>query len=80
MTKIWAQAFWKPKPDVESGLPDPRASRGAGIRTMLIPTSGLAIAAVVMGLVAGPIFAITQEAAIQLLDRQQYITSVLGAG
>jgi len=71
MTKIWAEAFWAKNrvPDFSaSGIPVP----------MILPVLLMAIATVLIGLFAEPLFRISQLAASQLMDPAQYIHAVLG--
>ena len=74
MTKIWAEAFWKPLPDGTAvNVP------GGGMALLLGPIVTLAVLAVVMGVAAGPFFALAQQAGEQLLNPESYIRAVLGA-
>ncbi len=74
MTKIWAEAFWKPLP-VETAVNPP----GNGMALMLGPIVTLAVLAVVMGVAAGPFFDLAQQAGNQLTNPEPYIRAVLGA-
>ncbi|MCY4442640.1 MAG: proton-conducting transporter membrane subunit, partial [Deltaproteobacteria bacterium] len=74
MTKIWAEAFWKPLP-AETAVNPP----GNGMALMLGPIVTLAVLAVVMGVAAGPFFDLAQEAGNQLTNPEPYIRAVLGA-
>ena len=48
---------------------------------MLIPTLGLIVVGLALTVAAGPIFAYSERAAAEILDRGQYIGAVLeGAG
>lgn len=72
MTKIWAEAFWKPLPEgTETHAPGP----GTGLMLGGIVT--LAVLAVVMGVAAGPFFALAQQAGEQLTNPALYIEAVL---
>ncbi len=74
MTKIWAEAFWKPLPDGAAvNAPD------GGMALMLGPIVTLAILAVVMGAAAAPLFELAQQAGEQLMNPESYIRAVLGA-
>jgi multicomponent Na+:H+ antiporter subunit D len=75
MTKIWAEAFWKPLPD--GTAVDPLTTRERW--TLLGPIAGLALLTVGIGLVAEPVYEVAVRAAEQLLDPQGYIHAVLGA-
>lgn len=72
MTKIWAEAFWKPLPE-GTGTHAP----GAGTGLMLGGIVTLAVLAVVMGVAAGPFFALAQQAGEQLMNPALYIEAVL---
>jgi len=72
MTKIWAEAFWKPLPE-GTGTHAP----GAGMGLMLGGIVTLAVLAVVMGVAAGPFFALAQQAGEQLTNPAPYIEAVL---
>ena len=74
MTKIWAEAFWKPLP-AETTVNPP----GGGMALMLGPIVTLAVLAVVMGVAAGPFFELAQRAGDQLTNPEPYIRAVLGA-
>ncbi len=72
MTKIWAEAFWKPLPEgTETHAP------GAGMGPMLGGIVTLAVLAVVMGVAAGPLFVLAQQAGEQLTNPAPYIEAVL---
>lgn len=67
MTKIWTQAFWTPSP-----APTGRIPRG-----LYIPIVVLASLTVFLGLVPGPLAALAERAADQLMDPEAYIRAVL---
>jgi multicomponent Na+:H+ antiporter subunit D len=71
MTKIWAEAFWKP-------AAEPPASGSRSPRTLLLPIATLATLTVLIGLAAGPLLALSMRAADQLLNPREYIQAVLG--
>ena len=76
MTKIWAEAFWKPHPDGMS----PTLSR-LGWRdraALLAPVAALAALTVAIGLAPEPFVAFAEAAAAQLLDPAGYADGVLG--
>jgi multicomponent Na+:H+ antiporter subunit D len=78
MTKIWAEAFWKPLPrDANASGDLPRAAQ-EGSYTLLLPIAVLAALTVAIGLGAEPIFTLATRAAEQLLHRNEYIHAVLG--
>ncbi|WP_147112462.1 Na+/H+ antiporter subunit D [Tateyamaria sp. syn59] len=76
MTKIWAEAFWKPHPE---GV-DPELTRltPQARRNLLIPIAALAAMTLVIGFSPDPFVTFAKDAAAQLLDPTAYITTVLG--
>jgi multicomponent Na+:H+ antiporter subunit D len=70
MTKIWAEVFWKERPDRARGA---ELGRGA-----IWPVIGLAATTVALGLFAEPIFSLASRAAEQLLNPSEYIRAVRG--
>ncbi|MEX0717211.1 MAG: Na+/H+ antiporter subunit D [Planctomycetaceae bacterium] len=89
MTKIWAEAFWKVRPEESSGdsydrsvadsSPSDSASddRRSVPATMLGPIVVFAAITVAIGLGGRPIFTLAEAAAGQLLNPQGYIEAVL---
>jgi multicomponent Na+:H+ antiporter subunit D len=75
MTKIWAEAFWKPAPE-EAGAP---ALSAAERLSLLGPVLALGAITVAIGLGAGVLFRFADAAAAQLLDPDLYVHAVLGA-
>ena len=73
MTKIWAEAFWKPLPQGT-----PAHGPGTGMALMLGPIVTLAVLAVVLGVAAGPFLDLALRAGEQLMNPAQYIHAVLG--
>ena len=74
MTKIWAEAFWKPHP---AGIePDLRALPNK--TAQIIPVAGLAVLTIIIGLNPDPFVVFAERAAGQLLDPSAYISAVLG--
>lgn len=77
MTKIWAGVFWG-----EPEAPPPSATepdlRRAGSRVMLGATAVLVVASVTVVAFAGPLWALSERTAADLLDPRGYITLVLG--
>jgi multicomponent Na+:H+ antiporter subunit D len=70
MTKIWNEAFWKPaKLETQAILP-------GRMYRMVIPTAALVALVVVMGVLAEPVYTLSQRAANELLDRTPYTQSV----
>ncbi len=75
MTKIWLEAFWKPHPAGTAVEPMTRREQVF----LLGPIIGLAAITVVIGLFAEPFYAVSVEAAGQLVDPSAYVAAVLGA-
>jgi multicomponent Na+:H+ antiporter subunit D len=46
---------------------------------MVAPTGALIVVGMTMTVLAGPIFAYSERASVEVLDRSQYITAVVGA-
>jgi len=78
MTKIWAAVFWKAAPADAPPCEEPMAP--AVWRRFLMPMTALAILTVCIGICAGPVFELAQDAAAQLMDPSGYIHAVLGGG
>ena len=77
MTKIWAEAFWKPHP---AGETPALALIEPGQRlVLLLPVAGLAALTVTIGLFPEPFVAFAERAAAQLLEPSDYLRAVLGA-
>jgi multicomponent Na+:H+ antiporter subunit D len=78
MTKIWAEAFWKPAPEAMAN----EGSRDHMPVSLLLfaPVILLAAMTVGIGLAAEPVFALSKRAASELLDPAQYVDAVLGEG
>lgn len=78
MTKIWAEAFWKPHPQgITPGL-DRIPARARVL--MLTPIAALAAMTVLIGLFPQPFLTYATTAAHQLLDPTDYIATVLHGG
>lgn len=76
MTKIWAEAFWKPHPQgIEPSL---SALAPSAKRHLLLPIAGLAAMTLVIGFYPEPFVAFAEAAAAQLLDPTDYMATVLG--
>jgi multicomponent Na+:H+ antiporter subunit D len=87
VTRLWAEAFWKPIPGVrgqESGVgttpaPDsPRPTPDSWPLTPVLLSGVLAATTAAIGLGAEFVFALAAAAAEQLLDREGYVRAVLG--
>ncbi len=83
MVKIWAEAFWKKAPyrepisheQIQQALPSPVVTL-----TLVLPVALIATLMIVMGLWAGPLFALSEQAASQLLNTDAYIQAVCNNG
>ncbi|MGF1449359.1 MAG: Na+/H+ antiporter subunit D [Opitutales bacterium] len=74
MTKIWAEAFWKPEGDPPTPLPvQPSLPRKI---LLYAPVAALAACTIVLGLFGEPVFALCQQAGEQLLGRTEYLEAV----
>jgi multicomponent Na+:H+ antiporter subunit D len=82
MSKIWQEAFWKPKPETsgEYGPHDPAAPGRARtqIPLMTVPVVVLITITITMGIAAGPVYELAMDAAEQLLRPELYVRAVLG--
>jgi len=75
MTKIWAEAFWKPHPE---GTAPRLATLPRGDRiALLAPIVALATLTCVIGLAPEPFVRFAERAAAQLMDPSDYIATVL---
>jgi multicomponent Na+:H+ antiporter subunit D len=75
MTKIWNEAFWKPKPQDTMPADGPAKAVSAW---MLAPIAVLALLTIAIGLVPEPIYQFMHEAADGLLEPAIYVKAVLG--
>ncbi len=70
MARAWSDTFWRPaaqeRDEATPGTP------------LLVAISGLSLVTVAITLAAGPLFELTSRAALQLLQRDEYIRAVLG--
>jgi multicomponent Na+:H+ antiporter subunit D len=78
MTKIWAEAFWKPPPPNANAIAELPLLASRQAYPLLLPIGMLAALTVAIGLCAEPVFTLATRAAEQLLNRDQYIQAVLG--
>ncbi|MDP5358600.1 MAG: Na+/H+ antiporter subunit D, partial [Paracoccaceae bacterium] len=74
MTKIWAEAFWKPHPE---GI-EPALKTLPHKAAQIIPVAGLAVLTIIIGLSPEPFVIFAERTTAQLLDPTAYITTVLG--
>lgn len=78
MMKIWSGVFWSPAeepPDVAPHV----VGRWGGPILMVLPTATLAVLSLAIAFAAGPIYALAERAATDLLEPHRYIQAVLGA-
>ncbi|WP_366654949.1 Na+/H+ antiporter subunit D [Fodinicurvata sp. EGI_FJ10296] len=86
MTKIWAEAFWKPHPKGFDPDMSGVAGSAAGVPTisrrdiaiLIAPIAVLATMTVIIGLYAAPFVDFAAASAAELLDPAPYIAAVLG--
>ncbi|HUF28849.1 MAG TPA: Na+/H+ antiporter subunit D [Gemmatimonadaceae bacterium] len=75
MTKIWAEAFWKPIPP-DTPLPPPINRRAMAL--LVAPIAALAALTLTIGLWTEPFLAFAERAAAELMDPSGYVRAVLG--
>jgi multicomponent Na+:H+ antiporter subunit D len=81
MTKIWAEAFWKEPPEpAETGEPAMITESRASRLLLVLPIASLALATILIGLAAEPLYLLASRAAEQLMNPAEYIDAVLGGG
>jgi len=76
MTKIWGGAFWG-EVEVVSEPGDAVSLRHGGTWPMLASTTALVLGTIALAVLAGPLFALCERAAADLLDPSAYIQVVL---
>ena len=76
MTKIWNEAFWKPRLEVQRSDTNDPVLLSAHL-WMLIPIAGLAMMTLLLGLGADAFFLLANRAAEQLSDPSEYVQAVL---
>jgi multicomponent Na+:H+ antiporter subunit D len=75
MTKIWTEAFWKPRP-TDRPLPPTTPS----MARLIAPVAVLAAVTLAIGLYAEPLVVLAERSASELLAPTAYIEAVLGSG
>jgi multicomponent Na+:H+ antiporter subunit D len=75
MTKIWAEAFWKPRPTDRPLAPTTRS-----MARLIVPVAVLAAVTLAIGLYAEPLVVLAERSATELLTPTAYIEAVLGPG
>lgn len=76
MTKIWGEAFWKPKPETTENEIDDNGK--AANFWMLVPIIALAILTLTIGLAPELFLKMAGQAAYELLNPDIYVKAVLG--
>jgi multicomponent Na+:H+ antiporter subunit D len=77
MLRIWSGVFWSPPEDEALRGHIPATLRGGPV-LMIAPTAALVAGSLAIAAAAGPIYAVSERTAQDLLDRQGYIDKVLG--
>jgi multicomponent Na+:H+ antiporter subunit D len=77
LMKIWSGAFWN-APEGEPDLPPYAVGRLGGPPLMVVPTAVLTALGLGIALSAGPLYALSERAASDLLDPSGYVRAVLG--
>ncbi|SEM60094.1 Na+/H+ antiporter subunit D [Halomonas caseinilytica] len=77
MVKLWSEVFWKANPREDDEAPDQAIGRGE-LWLMVTPVAGLALCTLFIGFNAGPLYALAEASAGQLLSPERYIEAVLG--
>ena len=77
MIRIWAGAFWSPPEDEALAAAAPAPSRVGGPRLMVLPTAALVACSLAVAAAAGPLYALCERAAGDLLARDTYVERVL---
>jgi multicomponent Na+:H+ antiporter subunit D len=76
MMKIWNSVFWAPAAQPPAEAPAP-ATRPGGPLLMVAPTAVLVALTLAIGLAAGPLMALSDRTAADLLDPDSYVSAVL---
>jgi multicomponent Na+:H+ antiporter subunit D len=84
VTRVWSLAFWRrphaDMPGVGESTDAPVRTRPGLPRLMVTSTLALVVLGTAITAVAGPLFAISADAAAQLRDRQPYVRAVFPDG
>ena len=75
MTKIWSNAFWG---GVDAGRPVPPATTVRGWSLMVGSTAALVVLSLAIAVGAGPVYALSERTAHDLIEPSAYIEAVLG--
>jgi multicomponent Na+:H+ antiporter subunit D len=77
MARIWVGAFWSPPDSKDTVTPRRAPPSGGGPRLMVAPAAALVACSLVVAVAAGPIYALSERTARDLLDRHRYIHQVV---
>jgi multicomponent Na+:H+ antiporter subunit D len=78
MTKIWTEAFWKPRPARSTEKSNVRPHSTRDLVVMTVPVVALATLTILIGVLAEPMSQLAIAAAEQLLNPANYVQVVLG--
>jgi multicomponent Na+:H+ antiporter subunit D len=76
MMRIWMGAFWSPREEGAPGPPEGALAKRPVL--MVAPTAVLVACSLAIAVAAGPIYTYSERTARELLDRNSYISAVLG--
>ncbi|MDX5379212.1 MAG: Na+/H+ antiporter subunit D [Halomonas sp.] len=77
MVKIWSEVFWKAAPGDDAAESYPTVGQRE-LWLMSLPAVGLALCTLFIGLNAGPLYALAEASAGELMAPERYIEAVLG--
>lgn len=77
MTKIWAEAFWKARPEDDDPEKSPKPDNTRGIVWMNGVTAGFVVLIIGVSVFAAPIYRVTERSGQELIERSPYIRAVL---
>lgn len=81
VVRVWGRAFWSENPAGMTGSGPWRGGHHEALGWgVVVPTTAIVAATVLLTVVAGPLYSIATRAAVDLLSRQIYIEAVLGIG
>ena len=82
LIRIWSEAFWKSAPEGDAAVPAAGSAPAAGARAFegatMVPVIALSLLVLAIGLVPGPLLALSERVATDLLSPASYVESVLG--
>jgi multicomponent Na+:H+ antiporter subunit D len=77
MLRIWTGVFWNPAEERTTERPPAATNRFGGPPLMVVPTAVLVACSLAIAAAAGPLFALSERAADDLLTPSRYIEEVL---